>query len=131
MILKPLNSRQKRRLNTEMSEAYGIKGDFLSGFEAFKDGDHTFICSRECLETDLEGFNVESIGLKAISHGLPTISCSQLLFTEGLSKGLDLESAQIFIGWGCVLGDSKIASYMGHPLDIAQTDGKSIRRIKR
>ena len=59
-----LSSRKKKRLEKMLQEEYGLVQGSLKGIELLDDGGGIWAMTREILEFDWSGFNIESMGIE-------------------------------------------------------------------
>jgi len=122
-MLKILNNKRVKNIAKELGKRYGVSQDLFDGFEVLSDGNDVWICSRECLEQDLEGLKAESMGLQVLRNKLPTVNGTQLLFESADMTELEMEEAFEFIKGKPIRNPGKIMSYRSHPLDLAGKTG--------
>jgi hypothetical protein len=129
MTYRILNSRGKRKLGRELAAGYGVDERLFDDYELIQSGGDVWVASRMCLTIELEGLNVESVGLQVLRDGAPTIHGVQLLFKTADLTELNEGQAKDFIGHKPVTKEGKVMSYRGHPLDIAVKMGQdSVKR---
>jgi hypothetical protein len=118
MNLKILNSREKKRLAGDLAGRYAANNDVLDAYDVLAKGGDAWVASRGCLEADLGGLKVDSIGLQILRDGKPTINGVQLLFKG--ARGLDLSEheAREYLSGKRPQDGRKVASYKGHPLGL-------------
>jgi hypothetical protein len=131
MMMRILNSREKKRLADALAKEYGTDPKLFDGLDVLESGRDVWVSSRACLMQDLKGLSVDSIGLQIIRDGAPTIHGVQLLFDGAKSHELAAGAAREFIDGKTVAGEGNLASYGGHMLDLAEETDGGIRRGKR
>jgi hypothetical protein len=120
MNSKILNSRDKKRLAEGLAAEYGVDAGLFQDFVLYQRGSETWACSRQCLELDLGGLNIDSIGILVLRDGRPTIHGIQLFFKTAKMTELTKEDAKVFITGSGAHGKRVIVSYKGIPIDSRQ-----------
>lgn len=98
MILKILNSRQKKKLCKKLGLEVTLRKDALSSNEILRKKNDYWLVGRTALETKMQGLEIESLGLKIITNKKPTVAGLQYAFESDMAKdigkqeGLDLIS---------------------------------------
>ncbi len=124
MVVNALNSKQKRKIVEGLTSEYGVGNDVFRDFVVFEIGSDIWVASRQCFENDLDGLRIESVGLRVMREGVPTINGLQLLFKGASLTELTEEDAKAFISGGKV--ESKgVLAYGGQPIDLG--DRKSMK----
>ncbi len=116
MMLKIMNTREVKKLAGQLADRYGVDPNLFDGLVLMRGGGDVWAASRECLQADLTGLTVDSIGLQIIRAGKPTVHGVQLLFETAEATELPEEDALTFIGGGMNL--EGVVSYRRHPLDL-------------
>jgi hypothetical protein len=119
MMLKILNSRERKRLAEGLARDYGVDKCLFSGLDLLADGGNVWATARECLGEGLRGLKADSVGIQVLRDGTPTIYCVQLLFGSAPKIELSEEDAKSFIGGAAGAKEPGVAAYRGHPLDLA------------
>ena len=128
MMLKILNSREKKRLADRLAAEYGTGLGIFDGYDVMEGGGDVWVASRECLTQDLSGLKVDSLGLQVVRGGVPTIHGVQMLFKSAKATELDESEAKTFLDGRPIGRTGKIMSYRGHPLGRAvEAEGGSMR----
>ena len=87
------SSKEKRKLTEKLEAEYETHLDF-TGLEILY-GDHEyFIVTRECLEQNLEGLTIDSLGLRLTVETQPTINAIQLFYKK-TKKTINLSEQEI------------------------------------
>ncbi|MBD3387649.1 MAG: hypothetical protein GF416_01250 [Candidatus Altiarchaeales archaeon] len=119
MMLKILNSKEKKRIVESWTRDYGVDSRVLEGYVCLGMGGDLWITSEDCLKEDLEGMRLDSLGLQVMRGGKPTVHGIQLLFRSADMKELGEDAARKFIR-GESSGCEGIMSYRGVPLDSTE-----------
>jgi hypothetical protein len=128
MNLKILNSREKKRIAVDLEMEYGVDKKVFDGCDILQSSHEIWMTTRKCLEQNLEGLTIDSIGLQIIRKGKPTIHAVQLLFRTAEKEELTENDAKKFINGETIPGKRTITSYKGHPIDLAECDMGGIKR---
>ncbi|MFH1055919.1 MAG: hypothetical protein V1744_07510 [Candidatus Altiarchaeota archaeon] len=117
MKLRILNTREKKKLADELNLEYGLNKDTFNSLELLQDGGDFWLTTRQCLQQNLTGLNVDSLGLQIIRNGRPTIHGVELLFRNANMTELTEEEAHQFTH-NKASGKVGVLSYRGHPLGL-------------
>jgi len=131
MNLKILNSREKKRIASDLARKYGVGENVLDGYDALSEGGSVWLTSRGCLEVGLGGLKVDSLGLQIMRDGVLTVHGVQLLLKSAPQVELTAKQAADFIAYKVVEKTGHVASYRNHPLDLAESTRGSSAQIKR
>jgi len=128
MTLRIMNSREKKKLAKELREEYGVKDTLFDGRELLQSNGDAWITTRECLQQNLEGLKIDSIGLQAIRGDTPTVHGVQLLFNTAELTELSEEEARRFTDGEPLNKKGRIMSYKKHPIDLAEKTEDGVKR---
>ena len=130
MNLRILNNREKKKIAEELRGEYGVDEALFNGYEVLESNGSVWVTSRACLQANLDGLRIESIGLQVLRNGKPTVHGIQLLFTTADLTDLNEQEARDIIGGETVDREGRVMSYNGHPIERADEVKHGVFRAK-
>jgi len=125
------NTADRRKLVSKLTMEYSVDESLFNGYELIGSCGNVWAVSRICLEQDLTGLKLDSVGLQVIRGGRPTIHGIQMFFKSAAMVELTRDEAIRFIAGGKVTKKGRIAAYRGHPVDAAEEYADGIKRKKQ
>jgi len=120
MRCKILNTRKKKRLESELTRRYSTPSGIFSSVDLFTDGQRTWAASKNLINEDFEGFHLHSIGMLVLRGDVPTIACVQAFFKGAKFDDLTEEEASKAIKGERSGIRGGVFGYGGYPLDIVR-----------
>ncbi|MBD3261355.1 MAG: hypothetical protein GF334_06655 [Candidatus Altiarchaeales archaeon] len=118
MKAKILNSRQKKKMLDKLHKKYALDSSELRSLVFYADEREVWVAAECCLKQNLQDLNIQSIGLKLLSNGKPTIAAIQAFFKEADKTQLSEIEGKLFIETGKTNKKGKIMAYRDHPINL-------------
>ena len=135
--LRILNTKERKELVRELEVGYDADLSILMEYQILKGDGKYFIVTRECLEQDLEGLRIDSIGLRLATEEKgkpkPTVHAVQLFYQKARKTiALDEQQTKEFIKNQEIPTEKPdgqyIITYNNHPIDASQVKNKKLKR---
>ena len=137
MQLRILNTKEKKGVIGELEQAYDVTLDAVKKMEVLYGDREYFAVTRDCLQQDLTGLDVNALGLRlTVQRGVdyePTIHAIQVFFNDaGKSISLTKNEAKEFIGNHDIktsaLDGKYIVKTAGKAIDLGGVKDNTLRR---